>query len=152
LFEAVSDGAPGGHRTRTARELALRALRHRDHSALELEQRLARRGIAKPVRDEVLATLTRTGLVDDRRFSETLAGSLAARGAGDLLIADRLRRAGIAPELAGVLERLDPEVGRARTILARRGPGSKTARYLFGKGFSEETIATVANVKDEELG
>ncbi len=131
-----------------ALEIALRALEHRDVSALDLERRLARRGISEPDRDDVLETLVRSGLVDDRRFAETRAASLAARGAGDLLIHDRLSRAGVASELADdIIDALDPELERARGIVTRRGPGAKTARYLMGKGFTEETVAAVANGK-----
>ena len=48
---------------------------------------------------EALATLARTGLVDDRRFAETRAERLADRGAGNAFIRHDLLRAGVDAEL-----------------------------------------------------
>ena len=138
-------------------ETALTALRYRDLSARDLDRRLATRGYAKPDRDEALATLSRTGLLDDRRFAENRAASLAARGAGDRLIRDALDRAGVDPDLVEeAVHALEPEAERARALVERRGPGPKTARYLSGKGYSEDTVrevfARVANGSGDELG
>jgi regulatory protein len=128
-----------------ALDAALAALRHRDLSAAELGRRLASRGFDEREREEALATLMRTGLVDDRRYAEGRAGALASRGAGDTMVRQDLRAAGIAEDIVDVaLEALDPETIRARRIVDRRGPGPRTARYLSGKGFSEEVVADVA--------
>ena len=139
---------------RTADEAALRALRHRDLSARELEQRLRAKGFEESERAEALETLERTGLLDDARFAQARARSLAARGAGDTAIRHALRLAGVAREVAeDALQALEPEAERARAIAARRGPGPKTARYLRGKGFSEDVVAgVVAGSKADELG
>ena len=135
-------------------ESALRALRHRDLSAQELEERLRARGFGEAEREEALETLERTGLLDDARFAESRARSLAARGAGDAAIRHALGAAGVARELVeDALETLEPELERARAIAERRGPGPKTARYLSGKGFSEEVVAgLVAGGRADELG
>jgi SOS response regulatory protein OraA/RecX len=137
-----------------ALETALGALRHRELSPQELDERLARRGFTESDRNEVISTLKRTGLLDDHRFAEMKAESLAARGAGDALIRDALVRAGVATELAeDVLALLEPEAVRARAIVERRGTTSKTARYLAGKGFSRETIGRlVASGGTDEIG
>jgi regulatory protein len=139
---------------RSAVESALRALRHRDLSVQELEERLRARGFAEAEREEALESLERTGLLDDARFAESRARSLAARGAGDPAIRHALGAAGVARELVDdALETLEPELERARAIAERRGPGPKTARYLSGKGFSEEVVATlVASGRADELG
>ena len=47
---------------------------------------------------------------------------------------------------------LEPETARARRIVERRGPGPKTARYLLGKGFGEDSISVVAAASTDELG
>ena len=103
------------------------------------------------MRVEALATLARTGLVDDRRFAETRAGRLADRGAGNAFIRHDLLRAGIDADLVEhALSELESERERAERIVARRGLGAKTARYLAGKGFSDEVVhAAVARVDDD---
>jgi regulatory protein len=138
----------------TAVDAALRALRHRDLSARELEQRLRARGFDELERAAAIETLGRTGLLDDSRFAEARARSLAGRGAGDASIRRALAVAGVTGELADEAVRaLEPEAERARAIVMRRGPGPRTARYLRGKGFSEDVVAgVVAAVNTDELG
>ncbi len=140
--------------TPSAGDVALRALRHRDLSRRELEERLRAKGFGEIERDEALETLERTGLLDDKRFAESRARSLASRGAGDAAIRHALARAGVDAELVDeALETIEPEVERARALMARRGADAKTARYLRGKGFSDEVVAgVVAGVSNHELG
>ena len=131
--------------------MALRSLRHRDRSAAQIDDQLAARGVSEDGRVEALATLARTGLVDDRRFAEARAEQLADRGAGDAFIRHDLLRAGVDAELVEhALSALDGEPERAERIVARRGSGAKTARYLAGKGFSDDVIhAVVARGRDD---
>lgn len=138
----------------SARETALRALRHRDLSAQELVQRLAARGFGESEIEETIETLVRTGLVDDGRFAGSRARSLAGRGAGDTFIRYELRRAGIALDVVeDMVQTIEPELERARLIVERRGESPKTARYLRGKGFSDETIRAVVALRTaNELG
>jgi SOS response regulatory protein OraA/RecX len=135
-------------------ETALRALRHRDRSAAQIDAHLAARGISESDRMDALATLARTGLVDDRRFAESRAAGLADRGAGDAFIRHDLTLAGVDDGVVEhVLGALDAERVRAERIVARRGVGVKTARYLSGKGFSEDVVhAVVARGGDDALG
>jgi regulatory protein len=135
-------------------EQALRALRHRDRSTSQVDRYLAERGVESDERVEILQTLARTSLVDDRRFAETRASSLAERGAGDARIRHELVHAGLDRDLIDdVLEALPAELERAERIVARRGSSPKTLRYLAGKGFSEEVVrAVVARSQDEPLG
>jgi regulatory protein len=136
-----------------ALECALRALRHRDRSAHEVDRRLAERGFADEEREQTLETLVRTGVVDDARFAQTRAESLATRGAGDELIRHELAGAGIDPILADeAIASLEPEIDRARRIVERRGASAKTARYLHGRGYSHDALATaVATSEAGEL-
>jgi regulatory protein len=138
----------------TAVDTALRALRHRDLSARELDERLRAKGFGESARDEALETLVRTGLLDDARFAESRARSLAARGAGDAAIRHALRLAGVEGSMVeDALATLDPEEHRAAAIVARRGSGPKTARYLRGKGFSEDVVSgLVAAESTREIG
>jgi SOS response regulatory protein OraA/RecX len=129
---------------------ALGALRYRDQSTSSLERRLERRGVAPATRRATLDTLTRAGVVDDARFAQARAEALAGRGAGDLLIADDLRRQGVADELVEVaLAALEPEPERAAAIVARRGAGPKTWRYLAAKGFASDTIEPLVAEQDD---
>jgi regulatory protein len=137
-----------------ALEAALRALRHRDLSVADLEQRLAGRGFDERERAEALATLSRTGVLDDRRFAESRARALAERGAGDVLIRYDLEKSGVSSELIeDAVCSLQQEPERARRVVERRGVGPRTIRYLSGKGFSDETVAAVvATGSHDELG
>ena len=135
-------------------ERALSALERRERSTAQVERYLAERGVDDAEREAILETLSRTSLVDDRRFAETRASSLAERGAGDVRIRHDLAQAGIDRDVIGdVLGALPAELERAERIAARRGVSPKTARYLAGKGFSEEVVrAAVARSDDEPLG
>ncbi len=137
-----------------AHEFALRALRYRDLSVRELDERLRAKGYGESERDDAIEALVRTGLVDDARYAESRAHQLAGRGAGDALIRHTLVRAGVEADLAAdALLTIAPETERARIVVERRGTGPKTARYLLGKGFSEETVSrVVASESADELG
>jgi SOS response regulatory protein OraA/RecX len=135
-------------------EVALRLLRHRDRSAAQIDQELEARGVGTDSRADALETLRRTGLVDDNRFTERRAVSLADRGAGDAFIQHDLEAAGIAQDvIEDALAVLDSEHERARRIVERRGASPKTARYLGGKGFSADVVHdAIARAGDEPLG
>ncbi len=137
-----------------ARTVALRALRARDHTRASLERRLEERGVAPGLRRETLASAERAGLVDDARFAVVRAAALAGRGAGDLLIVSDLERHGVPRELVrGAVAALEPERERAARIVAARGVGVKTARYLASKGFDESAVeAAVADLVRDGLG
>lgn len=132
----------------------MRLLRHRDRSSAQLERELRARGIDEESRSEALTTLARTGVVDDARFAENRARALAQRGAGDRLIRHDLAAAGVPRDaIEDAIDGLEPESDRAERIVARRGATAKTARYLAGKGFSDDVLSTiVARAGDERLG
>ena len=133
----------------TAVELALSALRSRDRSWAELEDRLRERGMAANERHETLESLVRSGYVDDERLAHARAAALAERSSGDLLIRADLAGRGIDPELVErALARLEPERLRAGRVLARRGGGPRAARYLASRGFGEETLEAVVIAQD----
>ena len=124
-----------------ARELALRALSHRDRSRRELEQRLVRAGIPTEECGKALDELADAGLLSDARFAEARARGLAAKNGSDSLIRNDLRRHGIdREEIAEILEGLEGEAERAARIFERRGGGDRALRYLAGKGFSRDSL------------
>jgi SOS response regulatory protein OraA/RecX len=121
--------------------VAGRALRHRDLSRRRLAERLERAEVAPAAAAESLAALERAGLVDDRRVACLKAQSLAGRGYGDEAIRHRLLAEGLDEALVPeALTGLEPESDRARVLIARRGTGPRTARYLVSKGFGEEAV------------
>jgi regulatory protein len=124
-----------------ARELALRALNHRDRSRRELEQRLGRAGVPAEELDAALDELADAGLLSDARFAEARARGLAAKNGSDSLIRSDLRRHGIDREaIAEILEGVEPESERAARIFERRGGGDRALRYLAAKGFARESL------------
>lgn len=130
--------------TDDAYECALRALHHRDRTEFEVEEHLQTRGFSEDDRSQAVETLRRNGLVDDERFAHARASSLAERGAGNGFIRARLAEAGVRRELVeGALEVVEGEETRARRSVERRGASPKTARYLYGKGFSGDVITSV---------
>ncbi len=139
-------------RRHEALDAAERALRHRDRSEHELDQRLARRGVTAGERADALAALGRAGLVDDVRFAANRARALAERGWGDTAIRVELERHRVKAEAAeAALAELEPERERAARLLLRRGGGTTTARYLTARGFDEEAVeaALAALVADD---
>jgi SOS response regulatory protein OraA/RecX len=123
-----------------ALDVAGRALRARDLSERALADRLAGR-VAPAARDEALQTLTRVGVLDDRRVAQNRAAVLAGRGYGDAAIRHDLRRRGLEPdEIEDAIARLDPEPLRASAIVVRRGRGPATARHLAARGFAEDAV------------
>ncbi|HEU0337492.1 MAG TPA: RecX family transcriptional regulator [Gaiellaceae bacterium] len=130
--------------------VAVGTLRHRDHTRASLEERLAGRGVAPAVRAEALDVLDRAGVVDDQRLAHDRAALLAARGAGDLLIADDLTGRGVPEALVdAAVAALEPEDERARHAVGRLGLTPKTLRRLAAKGFRPETLEPfVAELED----
>lgn len=127
--------------SRSALDAGLRALRARDHSAASLDARLERLGAGASERAAAIARLQEIGYVDDARFAHGRAAALAARGAGDTLIAADLERQGIGRDLAAdAIAALEPEWERAARIVAQRGATPRTLRFLAAKGFSGEAL------------
>jgi SOS response regulatory protein OraA/RecX len=121
--------------------VAGRALRSRDLSRRRLVERLEQAAVAPAAAAESFATLESAGLVDDNRVAQTRAQALANRGWGDEAIRQRLVGEGFDEPTAGdAVSTLEPEAERARHLIGRRGPGPRTARYLAGRGFAEESL------------
>jgi SOS response regulatory protein OraA/RecX len=134
-------------------EIAARALEHRDRSRRQLAERLTRAGVDEARQAEALETLARVGYLDDERYARARAASLADRGYGDDGIRALLAADGIGPDAAGAaLAELVPERERAAAIVARLGPGPKTAAQLGRKGFGEDALDAAARTAGSEDG
>ena len=126
-------------------DLAARALRHRDRSRSQVDERLARAGVEDDRRADALDALERIGYVDDVRFAGQRAASLAERGYGDDAISALLAADGVPPELAGeAVGALRPESERASAIVASLGASPRTAARLARKGFGEDAVEAAA--------
>jgi len=126
-------------------DLAARALRHRDRSRSQLDERLARAGVEDDRRADALDALERIGYVDDARFAGQRAASLAERGYGDEAISALLAADGVPPEVAGeAVGALRPESERAAEIVASLGASPRTAARLARKGFGEDAVEAAA--------
>jgi regulatory protein len=126
-------------------DLAARALRHHDRSRSQIDDRLARAGVADDRRAEALEALERVGYVNDARFAEGRATSLADRGFGDEAIRELLGADGVPPEAVDdAVAGLAPEAERAAGIVASLGASPKTAARLARKGFGEEAVEAAA--------
>jgi SOS response regulatory protein OraA/RecX len=120
------------------------ALRSRDRTSAELEQRLARTGVRPRERAEAIETFARAGIVDDERSAAGRAEALAARGRGDGAIRWELERAGLRPELIEqALAALPPERDRAERVVSEAGRGRRAAGLLARRGFDPDTIEDV---------
>jgi SOS response regulatory protein OraA/RecX len=139
---------------KTALDAAAQALVRRDRSEAGVLEALRRKGVAEEEAVEAVETLRRLGAVDDERFAEAGAASLAERGYGNAAIAFRLEREGVSRELAErVVSALEPETERARQLMARRGATAKTARWLASRGFAPDSVeAAIAEREGAELG
>jgi SOS response regulatory protein OraA/RecX len=129
-------------------DLAAKALRRRDRSRHEIDERPARAGIGADARAESLATLERLGYVDDGRFATSRAAELAARGYGDAYIRFDLERQGAdADSVALALAGLEPERVRALELAAGLGvtpqSAAKTVAKLSRKGFADESLEEI---------
>jgi SOS response regulatory protein OraA/RecX len=143
-------------RRERALAVAGRVLRHRDVSRRRLEERLEQAGVAPATRSEAVAALVRGGLVNDARLAASRARVLAERGYGDDAIRWRLEQERLAPELVEeAVAELEPEVVRARRLVAARGASARRAGWLARRGFAEETIESAfgtacgADIQDE---
>jgi SOS response regulatory protein OraA/RecX len=93
----------------------------------------------------VIARLERYGYVDDRRFAVARAQELAARGYGDEAIRFDLAGRGVeGHEAEAAIGELAVERERAAALLARHGPGRKTAALLARRGFGPDAVETAA--------
>ncbi|HLM36691.1 MAG TPA: RecX family transcriptional regulator [Gaiellaceae bacterium] len=125
----------------SALAVATRALARRDFSERGLRDRLRRAAVDPAEAEDALGALLRAGLLNDRRFALSRAGSLAERGKGDAAIRYDLEQQGLAAdEIEAALASLEPERERAERVVARRGGGSATARLLARRGFAEDAV------------
>jgi regulatory protein len=135
---------------------ALRILARRDHSMAELDRKLRTGGVPEDVVARVLARLTASGYLDDRRFAEQWAGSAVRNGRGyGPRLRQELTRRGVSREIVDeVVAAIAMEYGEKEAlaqIVARRFAGfdpkaasdrdkGRLFAYLQRRGFSTAAI------------
>jgi regulatory protein len=120
---------------------AARALATRDRSRGELEDRLQRAGVSATAREEAIAALEASGVLDDARVAESRAQELARRGYGNAAIRSDLARRRLPSEAASAaIDALEPERDRANSFLDAHGASPAMLRRLAARGFSRDTL------------
>jgi regulatory protein len=142
--------SPEDSRT-AARRIALELLARREHSVLELRQKLLWRAFPPADIDAVLERLLAENLLDETRYAESYAHSRADKGYGPLRIDRELRERGLADEIiAPVLAGLASHWRQGLASLHRKkfkgappadvGDEMRQMRFLRQRGFSVEQI------------
>lgn len=136
-------------------------LSRRDHSALELADRLLDKGFETTLVDEVIAQLRDRGYVDDARFAAHFVSARARRGQGPLRIRRELEERGIAGEQVAEALAGGPDWPTlAREIRGRRfgaepprdwAEKARQGRFLQYRGFSPDHIRSALGAPDPDL-
>jgi regulatory protein len=123
----------------------------REHSRLELRQKLVQRQTDPALLEQVLDQLQRAGLQSDQRYTETFIESRIAKGQGPIRIGQELKERGIGAELIDRCLEIHGESWRPlllRVHSAKFGQEpardnkalAKQARFLAYRGFTDEMI------------
>lgn len=134
-------------------------LARREHSAFELDRKLASRGHRAEDIAKVLKDLKAHGLLSDERFAESLVSSKRERGYGPVRIRQDLQARGVAQELIDrCIDVDDPGwLDVLRETWAKKFAGrrpvtykewARQARFLQYRGFSSEQIRAVIQLDD----
>lgn len=140
------------------RQFALRLLARREHSRLELQQKLSAKGFNAAELEELLSQLEAENLLSDARFAEAYIRSRRQRGFGPQRIRLELQGRGVADEtVAAYLDTNSADwVALARAQYNKRfgkklalnyKERARRARFLLGRGFSKEVIFMVIDEK-----
>ncbi len=133
-----------------AREKALKLLKIRPHSSVELIRKLTLRGFNETEAKSVAQTLQTEGLINDGEFAQLFLDSLIRfKTFGFYGLMAKLRQRGIEKAMAEELLReffpIEQELEIAQKVAARDSKGDKIklAQKLSRKGFRSEVIHQV---------
>jgi regulatory protein len=137
-------------------ERIIRLCAVRDRSVQELRERLASDGYMHETIDGCLKRAVDCGLVDDRRFSESLIRSRLRAGKGESIVRRDLKKHGIVPEeLEGWPDSygMDEVAQEERALALLDGYSSPSKdiwaaafRYLSAKGYSKSIVTRVVRI------
>ncbi|MCB1584507.1 MAG: regulatory protein RecX [Xanthomonadales bacterium] len=137
-----------------ARASALGSLAMREHSALELRQKLLRKNHPSDLVDDLIICLQQENLLSDRRFAESYWRLRADKGYGPMRIGKELQIKGVPSRIID-LARLETEIDFFAVVYAvyqkkyKAAPWSdykekaKRQAFLYRRGFDHEYINAV---------
>lgn len=139
---------------KTIRHVALDLLSRREHSRLELQNKLLQKGFADHEVEVLLNTLSNENLVSNERFCEAFVRSRIAKGQGILRIKEELRQRGISDELIHhyLIQKDKSWLEKAETARCKRFGATipkdfkeraKQMRFLQYRGFTIEQIKQI---------
>jgi len=142
------------------KEKALQFLTQREHSQLELHQKLRRKYGDTPLIDQVITNLKQNNLQSDTRYCETYIQSYYNRGQGPYKIKQDLKQKGIQDSLIeATMNELNINWKQQLKQVKEKKFGSnapqnqqdfaKQARFLQSRGFSAEMIQQHYKQNDE---
>ncbi len=140
-----------GRELRRAEALAkaTRMLARRPLPRALLEERLEKKGVAPVALEEAVEALEQANYLNDRSYALERARSLAERSYGDAAVHYILEQERVGSELIeDAIASLEPEVERARALLAAAADRRRTHRRLVTRGFSAETLEDVGESED----
>jgi regulatory protein len=144
------------------RTVALRLLTRRDYTTSEIDRKLTDRGYETDTIADVVQSLTRAGLLDDRRVGAAhVRTSSRIKGRGKLRIARELEARGVGRtlvrELTAGLSAEDESAALARVIARMRVPATmdrQTRQRIFGRllrrGFSADAVSKALRFRPDE--
>ncbi len=139
------------------RERALRLLARREHTRVELAQKLSRYVEEDDDLNGLIEDLAQSGLVSDQRFAEHFINAKQKRF-GHLKIAHELKSKGVDAESIARLTvtSREQELESARKVWQKKFPSlpanaaerAKQMRFLQGRGFTNDTIFRLFKTTD----
>jgi len=147
--------------SKSASEQAVSYLARREHSALELNRKLAKAGFDELEIEQSLAELQQAGLQSDERFAESFVNSRINRGYGSIRIRMELQERGVASDIiTDSLRQADIDWFALASEARRKRFGehspedfksrAKQQRFLQYRGFTHDEITESFNVTDDE--
>ena len=155
-----ADGEAEDWTAATVEAAAVRLLARREHSRVELQRKLAERGIPAELVDAVLDSLATRRLQSDERYAESLLASRIGRGQGPARIRRELAERGVEPaRIDAALEAAAADWSRLARETRRRRFGSelpgewnervRQSRFLEYRGFTSEQIRAALGGDDD---
>lgn len=134
----------GQEEMRRAKFFALKLLERKSQSALELEEKLTRKGISRPVSKQIVEEMRRLGFVADGRLTESIIEKELKRGHGPRYIEMKLRSLGL--DEGEARRQITDEMQREsiRTILPKL---KNPAAALQRRGFDLDVIFSAIRSK-----
>ena len=136
------------------REISLRFLTRREHSRLELLNKLMIRGFSRNLAETVIEELVAQGWLCDRRFAESYARQRIRKGYGPKRVEYELRQAGI--NNFDLDEVVSESMGSWLVLMTQvyekkygddaaitRNEWAKRSRFLLQRGFTGTMIGTL---------